>query len=68
MLSGGMADGPRKELSVRIEDLYRILSSEELTAFGLAPMSATQMSRTPIHEDRAHFFPEAPTAELSPAA
>ena len=68
VLSRCMADRPRKEISVVFEDLQRILSSDELAAFGLLVQPLSESKGTPAPHALSEHFTESPTRELVPAA
>jgi hypothetical protein len=63
-----MADRPRKEISVVFEDLQRILSNDELAAFGLLVQPLSESQAMTSHHPLTEHFTESATRELVPAA
>ena len=53
---------------MRLEDLQRVLSSEELMAFGLFPVPAPPPASPLVSPELAAGFIESPTIEFTPTA
>ena len=68
VLSPLLADAPRRGLLMRLEDLQRVLSHEELMAFGLMPVPVAPVYQKAFSDELAGQFIDHPTVELGPAA
>ena len=53
---------------MRLEDLQRVLSSEELNAFGLVRVPAAPVHHPDFSDELACHFVDNPTIEFEPAA
>jgi hypothetical protein len=53
---------------MRLEDLQRVLSHEELMAFGLMPVPVAPVYQKAFSDELAGQFIDHPTVELGPAA